>query len=391
MWNPRQNLGAMYQICSSIGECEKLHFAKPWVPSRGPFRATSGSRLTQPFDAADEVIVTGQVLEKDAKAVRFRQGGGAGRWIGTTGRAISILLHGAVPAALMAALVIGSAVRTPAYARPRSLGSPNRLALMPSGHLLVSDHRLKGVAVWNPHREEVVRVIRIPGRAIGVAMGWNRIFVGSENTQSVDVYNPGGKLQYVLGGEDGQVTRPSDIALDIERGLVFVSDSANARVVVYDSLGPLLRTLPAPGEPVRLAQPTGLAVDPVRQEVIVSDYGKAGGFSMRAHVRIYDYNGYLRGTISGSSVAPEFRFSRPQGIAVNGQGLIYVVDSLSGRVLVFDRETLQGVGILGELGTGPGQLTLPLDAVIGGKNGDLYVSSNRAGRVEVFSGGGVLP
>ena len=278
-----------------------------------------------------------------------------------------------------------------AAAQPQQLRSPNRIALMPSGHLLVSDHRLKGVAVWNPHRERVNRLIRIPGRAIGVAAGWNLIFVGSELTGSVDVYSPGGRLKYVLGGEDGQVQRPSDIAVDLKRGLVFVSDTGASRVLVYDYRGPLLRTIPAQDEPYRLEQPTGIAVDTERGEVLVSDFGKAGSFSMKAWVRIYDFEGKHRATIYGSAVQREFKFSRPQGIAVNAQGLIYLVDSLSGRVLVFDRETLAGVEIIGELGRGPGQLFLPLDVLIGGKSNDLYVSSNRTARVVVFSDAGVLP
>ncbi len=292
---------------------------------------------------------------------------------------------------VFASVLVGFALASAAYAQPRQLKSPNRIALLPSGHLLVSDHRLQGVAVWNPRRQSVVRVIRIPGRAIGIAAGWNRIFVGSELTGSVDVYNLGGRLLYVLGGEDGQIVRPSDIALDLERGLVFVSDSGAGKVLVYDYRGPLLRTLPAPGEPVRLEQPTGLAVNPIRGEVLVSDFGKAGWFSMRAWVRIYDYDGNHLGSISGSGQLREFRFSRPQGIASTEQGLIYVVDSLSGRVIVFERETLQGVAIIGELGQGPGQLYLPLDALVAPRSGNLYVTSNRTARVEVFSGGGALP
>ena len=278
-----------------------------------------------------------------------------------------------------------------AIAQPLRLNSPNRLAFMPSGHILVSDHRLKGVAAWNSRRQELMRVVRIPGRVSGIAVGWNRIFVGNERTQSVDVHTLGGRYRYVLGGADGQVRRPSDIALDIRRGLVFVSDPGSGKVWVYDYRGPLLRTLPAPGEPVKLHQPTGLTVDPERDEVLVSDFGKAGSFSMKAWVRIYDYDGFHLDSISGSRGTSDFRFSRPQGIVLNGEGYIFLVDSLRGQVLVFDRDTLQGVRVIGELGRGPGQLFLPLDVLIDDRAGTLYVSNNRNARIEVFSGAGALP
>ena len=76
---------------------------------------------------------------------------------------------------------------------------------------------------------------------------------------------------------------------------------------------------------------------------------------------------------------------------MNEQGLIYVVDSFRGQVLVFDRDTLQGLEVIGVQGTGSGELLLPLDILIEPKSKDLYVTSNRTKRVEVFSGKGLLP
>ena len=86
-----------------------------------------------------------------------------------------------------------------------------------------------------------------------------------------------------------------------------------------------------------------------------------------------------------------YKFSRPQGLAVNEQGHVYVVDSVRGQVLVFDRDTQQGVTIIGSLGPGPGQLQLPLDIIIDGASKDLHVTSNRNRRIEVFNGMGMLP
>jgi hypothetical protein len=38
-----------------------------------------------------------------------------------------------------------------------------------------------------------------------------------------------GKLRYILGGKNFHIRRPSDISLDIDQGLVFVTDSATAQ------------------------------------------------------------------------------------------------------------------------------------------------------------------
>ena len=274
--------------------------------------------------------------------------------------------------------------------------SPTRIAMMPSGELLIADSKQQTLQIWDPDSASIVRVIDAPGRPVGVAFGWDLFFVGNEITQTVDVLNyKKGKLKYTLGGKKFHIRRPSDIALDIEQGLIFVTDTAAGRVLVFENGkgGKLLRTLPAAGQPP-LYRPTGLAVDPVSHEVLVSDFGDP--MDPEASVNIYDYNGIELARINGSagcgwfSCAGEYNFSRPQGLAVNSQGLIYVVDSVLGQVLVFDRDTTNGVAVIGGVGEGPGQLLLPLDLVID-DNTNVYVTSNRNRRIELFSGKGFLP
>jgi DNA-binding beta-propeller fold protein YncE len=274
--------------------------------------------------------------------------------------------------------------------------SPVRLTKMPSGELVIVDSRRQTLSIWDPQSASVVRVIDAPGRPVSVAYGWNYLFVGNEMTQSVDVVRPkNGKLRYILGGKNFHIQRPSDIAVDIDQGLVFVTDSATASVLVFDKGGDLLRSLPAAGQPP-LYRPTGLAVDPVKGEVLVSDFGDP--VNPDASVTIYDYDGIFKASVDGSAGCGSFgcsgahiNFSRPQGLAVNSQGLIYVVDSVLGQVLVFDRDTTEGVAAIGTKGKGPQQLWLPLDLAIGDDNNDLYVTNNRNRRLEVFLGKGLLP
>jgi len=267
--------------------------------------------------------------------------------------------------------------------------SPTRLASLPSGQLLVADIKMKVLLVWELHPEIVVRKIDVPGRPVSVAYGWSRLFVGNEVTQTVDVLNMSGKLLYTLGGDGLYISRPSDIALDVERELVFVTDPGSSRVLVFNRNGTLVRTLPAAGQ-TPLYQPTGIVVDPVRSEVLVSDFGRGSSFSMTAAIHVYDYNGMHLRSISGNR-ADNYSFSRPQGLALNDQGLVYVVDSLRGQVLVFNRDTAEGVTIIGELGQGEGQLMLPLDVHISKKTNAVYVTNNRNRRIEVYDGKGVLP
>lgn len=281
-------------------------------------------------------------------------------------------------------------------AQAQDFVSPTRVAVMPSGELLIADSKRQTLSIWDPQTASVVRVIDAPGRPISVAFGWDLFFVGNEITQTVDILyikNKKHKLS-VLGGKRFHIRRPSDIALDIDQGLIFVTDSATGSVLVFDQGGELLRTLPAAGQPP-LYRPTGLAVDPLRGEVLVSDFGDP--MHPVATVKIYDYDGIQKASINGSAgcnwfaCVGNYNFSRPQGLAVNSQGMIYMVDSVLGQVLVFDRDTGDGIAVIGEVGSGPGQLLLPLDLAIDEQTNDLYVTSNRNRRIEVFSGKGLLP
>ncbi len=279
----------------------------------------------------------------------------------------------------------------PGFAGAQDFVSPTRIAHGPSGEISVSDASQQVVVSWQPGGKKGPKTISVPGRPVSVAYGWNKYYVGNESTQTVDVVNKKGRLLFTLGN-DFLIQRPSDIAVDIDQEMVFVTDPTNARVLVFHRGGELLNTLPAAGQPP-LFMPTGIAVDPVRGEVLVSDFGEPlnNTFgSAKSAVKIYNYDGVQLASISGKS-GGGYNFSRPQGLAVNEQGHIYVVDSVRGQVLVFDRNTQQGVTIIGSLGPGPGQLQLPLDIIIDGASKDLHVTSNRNRRIEVFNGMGMLP
>lgn len=286
--------------------------------------------------------------------------------------------------AAMALILIHS---SPAFGQ--DLRGPVRIARMPSGKLLVSDPKMGGVALVNLRKERPARVIEIPGRPIGIAFGWNKLFVGNEATHAVEVYSRRGRYLYALGENDSHVERPTDIALDIRAGLVFVSDTGSRQVVIFHQRGERLGTIPGTGQRA-LHQPTGIAVNPERREVLVSDFGKPGWFAAVAWVKIYGYDGQYLDGIAGNR-DDGFGFSRPEGMALDSGGRIYLVDSLRGQVLVFGRFSKQGLATFGRLGRIPGSLMLPLDAAIDGRTGNLFVTNHLNRRIETYEGGDLPP
>ncbi len=270
-----------------------------------------------------------------------------------------------------------------AWSRAASrLTSPVRLARTPNGSLLVSDYFGAAVVRLDPSSLVPVEALPVRGHAVGLAAAGGHVFVGNASRRVVDVFNTTGRWRFEFGR--GLLRDPVDLDVDASRELVFVADGNGGSVQVFDFQGRPRGSLSG------LRHPTGLAVDSARQQVLVSDYGDlaAGEY---ASLKIFDYQGHLVAAVSGKGscgiLGCTGGFSRPQGVALDAQGRVYLVDGLLGQVLVFDRSTLAQVGALGSFGEGPGQLFLPLDVVVT-PGGEALVTSYKTARIERYLLGG---
>ncbi len=268
----------------------------------------------------------------------------------------------------------------------RHIGSPVRLTAIAEGNLLVTDHNAQAVHMMNKATLKVLRSFPIKGRPLGIAWTRGRIYVGNETTGAVEVYNRAGKWLFDLGGAKGIIKEPTDIAVDEALGRVFVVDGDEKNIKVYDLQGAGLYTIAGAASGAgQLVNPTGIALDTRRGEIVVSDYGDTN-FAYSGRLCLFDYAGNVVGEIAGKAGG----FSRPQGLTVD-EGRIFLADGMLGQVLIFDRETGAKVKTLGSFGSGPGQLMLPLDVVVDPLSKDVFVTNNRLKRIEVFTGGGLLP
>ncbi len=316
-----------------------------------------------------------------------------------------------------------------------SIKSPTRIALGPDGHLLVTDHVRKVVLAVDSSSLQVVDEFSITGTPSSVGFDGDRIYVGNRTAGRIEVYSTAG--QY-LTEFDTPIQQPSDIAISVEHGLVYVVSTQEKAVKVFDLAGGLVGSIPASGEEP-LGAPTGVCLyqpplpqdvnndkivdvldllsvlaawghtsgaedinedgivnvldlldvlsswkmTPVSPLVLVSDFGDANPDEpIERSVRIYDVQGKLMQLVAGSD-----NFSRPQGLAVDANGLAYVADSLLSKVLVIDLTTGEITHTLGEYGAGQGQLKMPLDVEIEPETGDVFVTNNLHGRIEAFRTG----
>jgi DNA-binding beta-propeller fold protein YncE len=206
-----------------------------------------------------------------------------------------------------------------------------------------------------------------------VAGSDERIYVTDVLQKRVVVYDRGGKFVLAIGRQ-GEFERPTGIALNEERGLIYVSDTPRHVVKVYDLEGNFRFEFRGDNErKIAFHHPTNIWIDEGGQ-VYITD-------SMNFRVMVFDADGrYLKnlgriGTLPGM-------FARPKGVAVDYDGNVYVVDAMFHNVQVFDQQG-QVLLVFGEHGGHPGGFWLPAGICID-KNGVIYVSDSFNHRIQVF-------
>jgi len=185
----------------------------------------------------------------------------------------------------------------------------------------------------------------------------------------------------------GRAERPADIVADTGLALLFVLDSKLGQVTVFEADGTVVRTISGPGSAEsQLLSPTALGLDPVRGEVLVSDYGAE---TDHASVKVFGYDGTYVGLIDGTGscgmLGCSGGFSRPQGVFVSGDQ-VFFGDALLASIEVYDRTTMGYVSTLGGRDAGYPELRLPTDVFVSDA-GDVFAASYQSGTVEMFPGG----
>ncbi len=131
----------------------------------------------------------------------------------------------------------------------------------------------------------------------------------------------------------------------------------------------------------------GIAVDPSRREVLVSDYGSV---ELPASVEIFSYHsetsgnfvGAISGAGSGDLVDGADEFSRPRGLATE-DSQIFLTDALRGQILVFRRDGLVFSHALGNPDLSARDLRVPSDVAVNAE-GKLFVTGTRASSIVAF-------
>jgi DNA-binding beta-propeller fold protein YncE len=184
---------------------------------------------------------------------------------------------------------------------------------------------------------------------------------------------------------EGQITDglvdPVGLAIDTTNRFLYVVDTQQDQVLVYDAdTEKLLRRIGTGGKnhflttPGDFGAPQGVAVD-ADGNVYVTD-------TLNNRVEIFDADGAFISTFGKAGDGPGY-FARPKGIAVDSDGHIWVADEMQDRLQVFDREGK----LLTYIGQGHGELPGQFKALVGvavDKKNRVFTAEQYPGRVQMF-------
>lgn len=177
------------------------------------------------------------------------------------------------------------------------------------------------------------------------------------------------------GSGVGEFRDPNGIA--VADGRVYVADSRNHRIQVFDHTGRYVSQIAVPDD----GRPMNIAV--ARGRLYVADY-------WNDDVLIYGLDGKLLETLGtpGRPGTAQGVFNAPGGVGVNpANGTLYVADFYNQRVQAFapDGRFLGQWGKTGHKGfLGHGVFNYPIAVAVNAKTGDLYVADGYNDRIQEF-------
>lgn len=241
---------------------------------------------------------------------------------------------------LDAALHVRAVVRTPEIER----GKPTGLYVARNGELWVADTHYARVLVYSPDLR-LLRSWGVPGAEPGGflflrdAKEWTdgRILCADygDDVARVEIFAAEGKIKGQFGKfgvRPGEFQRPMKVAADVARKELWVADSVNHRLQVFDEEGNPKRVIGGLGDgPGKLKYPYDLVLD---------EEGRAWVAEFGNHrIQVFDREGRSL-AVWGKPGRKEGEVGYPWGVALTPDGHVLVTDSGNDRIYELDRKAL---------------------------------------------------
>ncbi len=213
----------------------------------------------------------------------------------------------------------------------------------------------------------------------GLAVDENRgcIYICDTGNNKIKKLSLFGEYRNSFGGPgsaDGQFLHPQGVGVDSANGNVYVADTVNQRIQKFDANNAFLLKFGSFGnQNGQFNLPRDIAIDS-QNNVYVCDSGNN-------RISKFTSSGTFSANIGQSS-----SLKNPYGIDVDSTGNIYVADTENHRIVKFAPDGTKSMEF-GSYGTQPGQFRFPHDVVVD-KSGNIYVADTDNYRIQKFDAQG---
>jgi sugar lactone lactonase YvrE len=224
---------------------------------------------------------------------------------------------------------------------------------------------------------------------IGVAVGpTGTVYVADTGNDRIQIFNSSGNYESTMGTGSGgtsntQFAVPRGVAVGGPSGDIYVSDTGNERVQVFNSSGVYQSTIGTTGSigtgDYQFDNPNQIAVGGPSGFIYVADSGND-------RVQIFNSSGGYESTIgtTGSAGTSNTQLNGPGGVAVGPTGIVYIADSVNNRIQVFNSSGVYQTTIGSTTaGTGDGEFNVPTNVAVA-PSGMLYVADINNNRIQQF-------
>lgn len=241
------------------------------------------------------------------------------------------------------------------------------VADLDAGEIRVIDFNLKTSTAYSDKAP-----VALPAGMLMDSQG--SLFVADAHRKQVLQFNP--QREVVRGFGIGELERPTYIALDEARGRLYVSDVLRHEVLAFDlASGARLFTFGGRGSGAgKLYVPQGLAIDG-EGRIFVAE-------QLNARVQVFDSEGqhlYMFGKRGDKA----FNFEGPRGLAFDSQGNLFVAEARKSAVLVFQPDGTPLTSLGGSPSLHPLGFTLPVSVYIDPTD-RVYVGDSMNRRITIW-------
>lgn len=200
------------------------------------------------------------------------------------------------------------------------------------------------------------------------------IFVVDFNNHRIQVFDKDGKFIKKITQESSGSIRFAPVVITFDNnGDLYVSDLAKQQILIFDPKGKIKTTFGQPGSgDGQLSYVNGISVDDKNGWIFVAD-------SNNGRVQIFNLQGRFLKKLDRNQ-----GFAVPRGILFDQTSdRLYVVDTFLHQVKVFS-SALKPIGVVGGLGQNDGEFNFP-NAIAKDDLGNLYIADRENNRIVVYS------